>query len=114
MAARPGGRGGGACPDDGSTGVAAGGGLGGSGFTRGGLREQLAMAQASNTEKQQQLEALQNQIEQVTVAGAATTAPADRDEEAGGILVDRDYVIFIVDTSGSMRELWGRVYRAPP
>ena len=73
------------------------------------LRKKLAIAEASNTEKQQQLAALQNQIEQVTVAGATTTAPADRDEEAGGILVDRDYVIFIVDTSGSMREIWGRV-----
>ena len=73
------------------------------------LRDQLAAARASKKQKQQQLAALRNQIEQVTVAGAATAAPADRDEEVGGILVDRDYVIFIVDTSGSMREIWGRV-----
>jgi len=32
-----------------------------------------------------------------------------RDHEIGGIPVDSDYVIFIVDTSGSMREIWGRV-----
>lgn len=32
-----------------------------------------------------------------------------RDEEVGGIPVDSDYVIFIIDTSGSMKEIWGRV-----
>ena len=46
------------------------------------LREQLTVAEASNTEKQQQLAALQEQIEKVTVAGAATKAPADRAEDA--------------------------------
>ena len=29
--------------------------------------------------------------------------------EVGGIPVDSDYVVFIVDTSGSMREIWHRV-----
>ena len=32
-----------------------------------------------------------------------------RDEEVGGIPVDSDYVIFVVDTSGSMRQIWNRV-----
>lgn len=32
-----------------------------------------------------------------------------RDEEVGGIPVDSDYVVFIIDTSGSMREIWNRV-----
>ncbi len=32
-----------------------------------------------------------------------------RDEEVGGIPVDSDYLIFIVDTSGSMRQIWNRV-----
>jgi len=32
-----------------------------------------------------------------------------RDEEVGGIAVDADYVIFVIDTSGSMREIWRRV-----
>ena len=32
-----------------------------------------------------------------------------RDEEVGGIPVDSDYIIFIVDTSGSMKQIWGRV-----
>jgi hypothetical protein len=33
----------------------------------------------------------------------------ERDEEVGGIPVDSDYVIFIVDTSGSMQQIWNRV-----
>jgi len=33
----------------------------------------------------------------------------ERDIEVGGIPVDSDYVIFIVDTSGSMKRIWGRV-----
>lgn len=32
-----------------------------------------------------------------------------RDDEVGGIPVDSDYVIFVVDTSGSMKEIWSRV-----
>ncbi len=32
-----------------------------------------------------------------------------RDEEVGGIPVDSEYVIFIVDTSGSMRRIWSRL-----
>ncbi|MDQ6992503.1 MAG: hypothetical protein Q9M31_03440 [Mariprofundus sp.] len=32
-----------------------------------------------------------------------------RDVEVGGIPVDSDYVIFIVDTSGSMQSIWERV-----
>jgi hypothetical protein len=73
------------------------------------LRQQLAAKQASNTQKQQQLAALKRKIEQFKTAGATTEVPSDPDDEAGGILVDRDYVIFIIDTSGSMREIWGRV-----
>ena len=72
-------------------------------------RQQLAAKQASNAQKQKQLAALKRQIEQVQIAGAKSEVPSDPDDEAGGILVDREYVIFIVDTSGSMREIWGRV-----
>lgn len=32
-----------------------------------------------------------------------------RDQEVGGIPVDRSYVIFILDTSGSMKQVWGSV-----
>lgn len=32
-----------------------------------------------------------------------------RSEEVGGIPVDSDYVIFVIDTSGSMQQIWRRV-----
>ena len=38
-----------------------------------------------------------------------STSNTVRDEEVGGIPVDSDYVIFVVDTSGSMRAIWDRV-----
>ena len=38
-----------------------------------------------------------------------TTNPKQRDPEVGGIPVDSEYVIFIVDTSGSMGEIWDHV-----
>ena len=34
---------------------------------------------------------------------------SERDDEVGGIPVDSDYVVFIVDTSGSMKNIWRRV-----
>jgi len=73
------------------------------------LQKQRATKQGSNQAKQQQLAALRAQIERTKQAGAPTDSPDQPDDEAGGILVDRDYVIFIVDTSGSMRDIWGRV-----
>ena len=35
----------------------------------------------------------------------------DRDEEVGGIPVDSEYIIFIIDNSGSMRMAWPRVVK---
>jgi len=50
---------------------------------------------------------------QSTLKQASITTPkkanTTRDEEVGGIPVDSDYVIFIVDTSGSMKQIWNRV-----
>ncbi len=37
------------------------------------------------------------------------TTEHHRDEEVGGIPVDSDYVIFVIDTSGSMQQIWRRV-----
>lgn len=44
-----------------------------------------------------------------TVSIAPSTSNAVRDEEVGGIPVDSDYVIFVIDTSGSMLSIWNRV-----
>lgn len=36
----------------------------------------------------------------------------ERDDEVGGIPVDSDYVVFIVDTSGSMKSMWNNVVKS--
>lgn len=36
-------------------------------------------------------------------------APTPKIENVGGIPVDRKYVVFVIDTSGSMRTIWSRV-----
>ncbi len=73
------------------------------------LRQAIASEQAIRRQKQQKIQSLTREIERVKIAGAKTSAPSKTDEEVGGIIVDRDYVVFIVDTSGSMLEIWGRV-----
>lgn len=82
---------------------------------------------ASNASRKQALEAAiaraKNNVQQLTDAasglekvkverqraatkkGKATT----RDDEVGGIPVDSEYVIFVIDTSGSMKDIWPRV-----
>ena len=32
-----------------------------------------------------------------------------RDDEVGGIPVDSEYIVFVIDTSGSMQTIWGKV-----
>ena len=51
---------------------------------------------------------VQSTLKQASIS-TSTTNNTIRDEEVGGIPVDSDYVIFIVDTSGSMRQIWNRV-----
>lgn len=55
------------------------------------------------------LSLVQSSLQRVSIAPA--TIKTTRDEEVGGIPVDSDYVIFIVDTSGSMLSIWDRVSR---
>ncbi|MCG7568232.1 hypothetical protein MHM95_18325 [Pseudoalteromonas sp. CnMc7-15] len=50
----------------------------------------------------------QSLIERQRAAISAAQAPA-RDDEVGGIPVDSNYVVFIIDTSGSMKTIWPRV-----
>ncbi|WP_417452114.1 VWA domain-containing protein [Kordiimonas sp.] len=52
-----------------------------------------------------------NQVESAKMsldARLMRITPASR-EEVGGIPVDSDYIIFVIDTSGSMQNIWGRV-----
>ena len=36
---------------------------------------------------------------------------SSKDDEVGGIAVDSDYVVFIIDTSGSMKMIWDKVMK---
>lgn len=63
------------------------------------LQELRSSNQALELVKKTQLEANITQ----------TTVPLQRDPEVGGIPVDGEYVIFIVDTSGSMIQIWDKV-----
>lgn len=54
------------------------------------------------------LELVSRSLERASIS--ADTA-RERDPEVGGIPVDSDYVVFIIDTSGSMKGIWERVMR---
>jgi len=70
-----------------------------------------AKLQQTSSELKKQLSALQKQIKKQQIAGTSEGDQSHQDDEVGGIPVDRDYVIFIVDTSGSMKEIWHKVMR---
>jgi len=70
----------------------------------------------SLTNANKELERLQSEltglsIVHTSIQNAAIRARSSikRDVEVGGIPVDSDYIIFIVDTSGSMQSIWPRV-----
>lgn len=67
-------------------------------------------------DKSQELEKLNGDLEGLSLvqssikrASIRPSSSTTRDVEVGGIPVDSDYVIFIVDTSGSMQSIWSRV-----
>lgn len=79
-----------------------------------GNQEALAKEKAGN--KTNELEKLDGDLEGLSLvakslkrASIRTSSTLERDVEVGGIPVDSDYVIFIIDTSGSMKDIWGRV-----
>ena len=53
------------------------------------------------------LEQVKTSLERATVR--VRSPVEERDIEVGGIPVDSEYVIFIVDTSGSMQAIWSRI-----
>lgn len=74
------------------------------------LGQSVAAAKTELEELQSSNQALEIVKESMAVASIReTTAPRQRDPEVGGIPVDSEYVIFIVDTSGSMMEIWDYV-----
>ncbi|MDQ6975574.1 MAG: hypothetical protein Q9M22_03290 [Mariprofundaceae bacterium] len=87
------------------------------------LQEMRGLMQSSESKAKQQLddaslqlERLNGQLEGLSLvqsslerAAIRPSSATKRDVEVGGIPVDSDYIIFIVDTSGSMQSIWGRV-----
>jgi len=78
--------------------------------------KQTAASMPDSAALQQRLDALRAKAgelkAQVAAAAAATvepTASTDDEVKVGGIPVDSDHIIFIVDTSGSMQAIWDRV-----
>ena len=55
------------------------------------------------------LEAVKNSLMRLRQVNSLRRPSPIRNREVGGIPVDSDYVIFIIDTSGSMQEIWDRV-----
>lgn len=72
---------------------------------------QLQALQSENVDLEETIAGL-SLVEQRLQQAALPTPQRDnivRSEEVGGIPVDSDYVIFVIDTSGSMRQIWRRV-----
>ncbi|MBC6414106.1 MAG: hypothetical protein GDA45_04125 [Chromatiales bacterium] len=70
----------------------------------------LSAMQSENTRLSAEVTALRQKLKSPS---ATISADSNVTEEiyAGGIPVDADHIIFIVDTSGSMQEIWARVMR---
>lgn len=78
--------------------------------------EKLAQNLSAAEDKEKTLEGdieglslVESTLQRVSIS--PITSKIIRDDEVGGIPVDSDYVVFIVDTSGSMQANWGRVSR---
>ena len=74
------------------------------------LKSQQSAANAAESEAKDNLEGMELVMESLNRASIRpATNNETRDDEVGGIPVDSDYVLFIVDTSGSMQSIWPRV-----
>ena len=73
------------------------------------LEVKVARAQRDLQELTDQASGLEDTLAQRQQAAISVGDAPKRDTEVGGIPVDSDYVIFIVDTSGSMKSMWNKV-----
>ena len=78
-----------------------------------GIRQQLQRQAAADKSRIAQisddirgLELVQSSMDRASIS---LDTAKNRDKMSGGIPVDSDYVIFIIDTSGSMKQIWSRV-----
>jgi hypothetical protein len=77
-------------------------------------REALDAAETRSEAAERNLEGLElvkQSLDRQARASISVGTATARDEEVGGIPVDSDFVVFIVDTSGSMQSIWARVTR---
>lgn len=78
---------------------------------QGGLEKELEQKQVEAADLKAEssgLEMVEQTLKRASISG---NTARQRDQEVGGIPVDSNYVIFIIDTSGSMQQIWGRVMR---
>ena len=76
------------------------------------LEAEIAKAERNLQElsdKASGLELIKQRRERAAISVGKAT---ERDDEVGGIPVDSDFVIFIVDTSGSMKSMWNKVVKS--
>jgi hypothetical protein len=73
------------------------------------LEVEVARSQRDLKQLSDQASGLEIVLERRKRAAINTGDANERDEEVGGIPVDSDYVVFIVDTSGSMKSMWKNV-----
>jgi hypothetical protein len=73
------------------------------------LEADVSRAQRNLLQLTDQASGLEVVLEQRKRAAISVGSAVERDDEVGGIPVDSDYVIFIVDTSGSMKSMWNKV-----
>jgi hypothetical protein len=71
--------------------------------------QKLSQKEKENEKLEGDLDGLELVQSSLKSASISRNTANKRDAEVGGIPVDSDYVIFIVDTSGSMKEIWPRV-----
>jgi hypothetical protein len=70
------------------------------------LEAAIAKAQRDLQQLTDQASGLEITLQRRQRAAISVGEAQERDDEVGGIPVDSDYVIFIVDTSGSMKSMW--------
>jgi hypothetical protein len=72
-------------------------------------RQKLEANKAEIRDLKNQLASMSAKVETVKKVALSQGKKENLDDEVAGIPVDRKYVIFVVDTSGSMQQIWGKV-----
>ena len=71
--------------------------------------QRFGVARSEHAQLEDDVKGLELVRSSLSRTSISTSSTKIRDDEVGGIPVDSDYVVFIVDTSGSMKQIWSRV-----